>query len=113
MVRAIAELALLAVAQGECRGEGAWEQAYRLNLYPTFNATRAVLPRMVERRDGSMVSISSDAGFGEFRPLVPNDTREHRALNRRVEIHLLSSVWDDVAAPVPIPVKATTEHLEP
>lgn len=44
-----------------------WEQAYRLNLFPTFNATRAVLPAMVERRDGSIVSISSDAGFGEFR----------------------------------------------
>ena len=44
-----------------------WDQAYRLNLFPTFNATRAVLPSMVERRDGSIVSISSDAGFGEFR----------------------------------------------
>lgn len=44
-----------------------WEQAYRLNLFPTFNATRAVLARMVERRDGSIVSISSDAGFGEPR----------------------------------------------
>ena len=44
-----------------------WEQAYRLNLFPTFNATRAVLPKMVDRREGSIVSISSDAGFGEFR----------------------------------------------
>ncbi len=44
-----------------------WEQAYRLNLFPTFNATRAVLPKMIERREGSVVSISSDAGFGEFR----------------------------------------------
>jgi 2-hydroxycyclohexanecarboxyl-CoA dehydrogenase len=44
-----------------------WGQAFRRNLFPTFNATRAVLPRMVERRDGSIVSISSDAGFGEFR----------------------------------------------
>jgi NAD(P)-dependent dehydrogenase (short-subunit alcohol dehydrogenase family) len=44
-----------------------WEQAYRLNLLPTFNATRAALPGMVERRDGAIVSISSDAGFGEFR----------------------------------------------
>ncbi len=44
-----------------------WEQAYRLNMLPTFAATRAVLPGMVERRDGSIVSISSDAGFGEFR----------------------------------------------
>ncbi len=44
-----------------------WEQAYRLNLFPTFNATKAVLPSMVERRGGSIISISSDAGFGEFR----------------------------------------------
>lgn len=44
-----------------------WEQAYRLNLFPTFNATRAVLPAMVERRSGSIVSIASDAGFGEPR----------------------------------------------
>ena len=44
-----------------------WEQAFRLNMFPTFNATRAVLPAMVERREGSIVSISSDAGFGEFR----------------------------------------------
>ena len=44
-----------------------WEQAYRLNLFPTLNATRAVLPGMVERRAGAIVSIASDAGFGEFR----------------------------------------------
>lgn len=44
-----------------------WDQAYRLNLFPTFNATRAVLSRMVQRRAGSIISISSDAGFGEFR----------------------------------------------
>jgi chemotaxis protein MotB len=55
------------------------------------------------------------AGFGEFRPLVPNDTREHRALNRRVEIHLLSSVSDDLTpTPTPIPQPGTsTEHVEP
>jgi 2-hydroxycyclohexanecarboxyl-CoA dehydrogenase len=44
-----------------------WERAFRLNLFPTLNATRAVLPAMVQRRTGSIVSISSDAGFGEFR----------------------------------------------
>jgi chemotaxis protein MotB len=30
------------------------------------------------------------AGFAEFRPLVPNNTRENRARNRRVEIILLA-----------------------
>jgi 2-hydroxycyclohexanecarboxyl-CoA dehydrogenase len=44
-----------------------WEQAYRLNLLPTLNATKAVLPSMVARRDGAIVSIASDAGFGEVR----------------------------------------------
>jgi 2-hydroxycyclohexanecarboxyl-CoA dehydrogenase len=44
-----------------------WDQAYRLNFFPTLNATHAVLPGMVERRDGVVVNISSDAGFGEFR----------------------------------------------
>jgi hypothetical protein len=55
------------------------------------------------------------AGFGEFRPLVPNDTREHRAMNRRVEIHLLSSVEPDTSALPSITPQATgaTEYLEP
>lgn len=48
-------------------GPERWDQAYRLNLFPTFNATSAVLPAMVERRAGSIVCISSDAGFGEVR----------------------------------------------
>jgi 2-hydroxycyclohexanecarboxyl-CoA dehydrogenase len=44
-----------------------WERAWRLNMLPTLNATRAVLGGMVERRAGVIVSIASDAGFGEFR----------------------------------------------
>jgi len=28
-------------------------------------------------------------GYGETRPLVPNDTPEHRAMNRRVELKIL------------------------
>lgn len=30
-------------------------------------------------------------GYGEFKPLVPNDTPEHQEKNRRVEIHLIKS----------------------
>jgi 2-hydroxycyclohexanecarboxyl-CoA dehydrogenase len=44
-----------------------WQRAWQLNVLPTLNATRAALPGMVERRDGAIVSIASDAGFGEFR----------------------------------------------
>lgn len=44
-----------------------WQKAFQLNLFSTFNVTHAVLSRMVERRGGAIVSIASDAGFGEFR----------------------------------------------
>lgn len=30
----------------------------------------------------------SAAGYGEFRPIAPNDTPEHRMLNRRVELYV-------------------------
>jgi chemotaxis protein MotB len=41
--------------------------------------------------DGIPAGRFMAAGLGEFHPLAPNDTREHRALNRRVEIHVLST----------------------
>ncbi len=44
-----------------------WQKAFELNLLSTFSVTHAVLPHMVERRRGAIVSIASDAGFGEFR----------------------------------------------
>jgi chemotaxis protein MotB len=31
----------------------------------------------------------SAAGYGQYRPVVPNDSPEHRALNRRVEVVIL------------------------
>lgn len=34
----------------------------------------------------------SAAGFGEFDPAVPNDSTEHRAQNRRIEIVLLPNL---------------------
>ena len=33
----------------------------------------------------------SGAGYGDHRPVAPNDTPEHRALNRRIEISLIRS----------------------
>ncbi|HEY1973595.1 MAG TPA: SDR family oxidoreductase [Pseudonocardia sp.] len=39
-----------------------WEPWLRTNLYGVLNATRAVLPAMVERRRGRVVSVISDAG---------------------------------------------------
>lgn len=44
-----------------------WDKSYRRNLLPTFAMTHAVLPHMMRRRSGAIVSISSDAAFGEHR----------------------------------------------
>ncbi|ACB84986.1 flagellar motor protein MotB [Natranaerobius thermophilus] len=33
-------------------------------------------------------------GYGEYRPMVPNDSPENRQLNRRVDITVLWSVWE-------------------
>ncbi|MGH7269706.1 MAG: OmpA family protein [Polyangiaceae bacterium] len=54
------------------------------------------------------------AGAGSFDSLVPNDTPENRAKNRRVEIALLPSA-DETIAPAPSPAAASvpTVHQGP
>jgi chemotaxis protein MotB len=87
--------------------------------YPTnweLSVARALaVTRYFTEKDGLPSGRLMAAGFGEFRPLVPNDTRANRAANRRVEIHLLSSVTapPDTAAPTPQPQALVTEHLQP
>jgi chemotaxis protein MotB len=92
--------------------------------YPTnweLSTARALaVTRYLSATDGVQSTRLMAAGFGEFRPLFVNDTRDHRALNRRVEIHLLSSTLAAPAAPAPISSQAsasqsqtTTEHLQP
>ena len=88
--------------------------------YPTnweLSTARALaVTRYFAETDGIRATRLMAAGFGEFRPLVPNDTREHRAMNRRVEIHLLSTVEPDAPAVVPsttLQPTGATEYLEP
>jgi chemotaxis protein MotB len=87
--------------------------------YPTnweLSVARALaVTRYLTETDGVPSGRLMAAGFGEFRPLVPNDTREHRAMNRRVEIHLLSSTTATIPPAIPTlgPQVSTTEHLEP
>jgi len=87
--------------------------------YPTnweLSAARAMaVTRYLNETDGVRAGRLMAAGFGEFRPIADNDTREHRALNRRVEIHLLSSVQPDNSAAVNTPTNShpATEHMEP
>ena len=57
----------------------------------TARAT-AVISRLVANFDMSPELLSA-AGYGEFRPAVPNDTVEGRARNRRVDIIILSPTF--------------------
>ena len=48
-----------------------WEKEIAINFWGVINCTRAVLDNMTERKGGSIVSISSDAGrMGEYREVV-------------------------------------------
>ena len=73
--------------------------------YPTnwelSTARATAVTRYFSEVSGVSATRMMAAGYGEFRPLVPNDSREHRAQNRRVEIHLLST------APPQQPASAT------
>lgn len=57
-----------------------------------LSATRAVnvVKYFVEKHNFSPY-ILSVAGYGEYRPIAPNDSEKHRSLNRRVDIIILRS----------------------
>jgi chemotaxis protein MotB len=80
--------------------------------YPTnweLSSARALaVTRYLSEVDGVRAGRLIAAGFGEFRPLAPNDSREHRAMNRRVEIHLLSSAQPEAIVQ---PVRPTASQL--
>lgn len=63
------------------------------NKYPTnweLSATRAtVVARYLQDNAKVEPKRLVVTGYGEFRPIAPNDTPENRALNRRIEIVLV------------------------
>ncbi len=63
--------------------------------FPSNWELSAVRAAVVTRYLVDEVGIDPDkihsAGYGQYKPVVPNDTPEHRALNRRVDIVILTS----------------------
>ncbi|MCS7234202.1 MAG: flagellar motor protein MotB [Synergistetes bacterium] len=64
-------------------------------IYPSnweLSAARAAsVGRFIIDRGGIDPRRVSIAGYGQYKPIVPNDTPEHKALNRRVDIVILST----------------------
>ena len=62
-------------------------------LYPSnwelSSARATTVARYLAEHDEIAASRLSAAGFGEFHPVAPNDTREGRARNRRVDLVVL------------------------
>lgn len=58
---------------------------FRDNWELSTERALAVLGYLLENTDLNPVRFSA-AGYGEYRPLVSNETKENRALNRRVDI---------------------------
>lgn len=66
------------VMSGEFRSN--WE----LSAARAFSVVRYFIEQGVDPQRLSAI------GYGEYRPLYPNDTEEHRAVNRRIEIDVVS-----------------------
>ena len=64
---------------------------FRDNWHLSAERALAVLDFLLQDKNLNPLRFSA-AGFGEYRPLVPNDTVENRALNRRVDIVVIPAV---------------------
>jgi len=60
-------------------------QKFRDNWQLSTERALAVLGYLLQDKDLNALRFSA-AGYGEYRPLVSNETKENRALNRRVDI---------------------------
>jgi len=104
--------ALLAAAPNAVRVEGHTDDVpmrsgeFKSNWdLSTARATRVV--QLLIEQSGVAPTRLSAAGYGEFRPRVPNDSLEGRARNRRVDIVVLGAVAEAEEAPAAI-ARATT-----
>ncbi|NIM03083.1 OmpA family protein [bacterium] len=63
---------------------GEFRSNWELSAARAFSVIRYFIEQGVD--PGRLSAI----GYGEYRPLYPNDTEEHRAFNRRIEIDVVS-----------------------
>jgi chemotaxis protein MotB len=93
---------------GQIRLEGHTDDTpIQTPLYPSnwqLSTARAItVLKLLSQQYGIHADRLAAAGFGEFRPLVANDTAENRAKNRRVDIVILTK---DAAAMEPEELRA-------
>lgn len=78
------------------------EAKYNLDL---SRKRAGIISKYIQRMGGLEERRLSAKGFGETRPLVPNDTEEHKRMNRRVEFE----IWLDPSYDGPMVLPTTDE----
>ncbi len=63
---------------------GEFRSNWELSTARAFSVVRYFIEHGIDPKRLSAI------GYGEYRPLYPNDTDEHRAFNRRIEIDIVS-----------------------
>jgi len=63
---------------------GEFRSNWELSAARAFSVIKYFIEQGVDAKRLSAI------GYGEYRPLYPNDTEEHRAFNRRIEIDVVS-----------------------
>lgn len=61
---------------------------YESNWQLSFARTYSII-KYLQKVEKIPPSRLSGTGYGEYRPLVPNDSKENRAKNRRIELNIL------------------------
>lgn len=87
---------ILAGIPNDLRVEGHTDNTpIRTPIYPSnwelSSARAASVAKFLIDKGGIDPRRVAIAGYGQYRPIVPNDTPEHKALNRRVDIVILST----------------------
>lgn len=90
---------LLALPGNHIRVEGHTDtDPIRTSSFPSnweLSSARATnVLRLLVEKSGINPRIISAVGYGEYRPNMPNDTEINKAANRRVDIVLISSIYD-------------------
>lgn len=74
----------------------------RTSLFPSnwelSSARATTVVRLLIDKSGVDPNIISAVGYGEHRPKVPNDSQENKAKNRRVDIVIVSNLYDKAEA---------------
>jgi chemotaxis protein MotB len=79
---------------------------FKSNWELSVRRATEVVRHLVEKYSFPPQRISA-SGYAEYQPIAGNDTPQHRALNRRIEVILLESSSPDSQTGQPIPVPST------